>query len=135
MKMIISVTIITTLLMGCGKINTPNAEAEKLFGKWRFVQSYGGFAGTGDPSFDSTITYEYKENGSFFHRKDGQLINQMNFSLQLGESIYSQDEQLLINYGGGMFTQYLSHSYQVNNDTLILNEEVYDGFQYIFVKQ
>ena len=135
MKKTILLSLLAVLSFGCGKIDTPNAEAEKIFGKWRFVQSYGGFAGTGDPSFDSTITYEYKENGSFFHRKDGQLINQMNFSLQLGESIYSQGEQLLINYGGGMFTQYLSHSYQVNNDTLILNEEVYDGFQYIFVKQ
>ena len=123
------------LLTSCGKIKTPNQEAKKIFGKWRFLSSSGGFGGGGNPSYDSNDTYEYKENGSFFHRKDGQLINQMNFSLQLGESIYSQDEQLLINYGGGMFTQYLSHSYQVNNDTLILNEEVYDGFQYIFVKQ
>jgi hypothetical protein len=91
----------------------------------------GGFSGAGNSSYDATDTYEYKENGTFSHRKGGQLIDQISFSLQLGPSIYSQTEQLLVNYGGGTNKQ----SFQISNDTLFLSDEVYDGFQYVFVKQ
>ena len=133
MKMIISLTIITTLMMGCGKINTPNAEAEKLFGKWRFVSSSGGFAGTGNTSYSSNDVYEYKKNGTFSHYEGNQLIDQSSFSLQLGPSIFSQTDQLLIHYGG--LAPQLSQSFVIDQDTLFLSEEVYDGFQYVFVKQ
>jgi hypothetical protein len=131
MKNIIICSAIALLFVSCGKINTPNAEAEKIFGTWRFVYSSGGLWGGGNASFDATDTYEYKENGTFSHRKDGQLIDQMNFSLQLGPSITSQTDQLLIQYGTVGYKQ----SFQISNDTLFLSDEVYDGFQYVFVKQ
>ena len=131
MKKTILLSLLAVLIFSCGKINTPNAEAEKIFGTWRFVYSSGGLWGGGNASFDATDTYEYKENGTFSHRKDGQLIDQMNFSLQLGPSISSQTDQLLIQYGTVGFKQ----SFQISNDTLFLSDEVYDGFQYVFVKQ
>ena len=119
--------------MGCGKINTPNAEAEKLFGKWRFVSSSGGFAGTGNTNYSSNDVYEYKKNGTFSHYEGNQLIDQSSFSLQLGPSIFSQTDQLLIHYGG--LAPQLSQSFVIDQDTLFLSEEVYDGFQYVIVKQ
>jgi len=131
MKKTILISLLTVLISGCGKINTPNAEAEKLFGTWRFVSSSGGFSGAGNASFDATDTYEYKENGTFSHRKDGQLMDQMNFSLQLGTSITGQTDQLMIHYGLVGYRQ----SFQIQNDTLFLSDEVYDGFQYVFVRE
>lgn len=131
MKTTILISLLAVLLFGCGKIDTPNAESEKIFGTWRFVYSSGGFSGAGNSSYDATDTYEYAENGTFSHRKGGQLIDQMSFSLQLGPSIMSQTDQLLIHYGAGSYKQ----SFQISNDTLFLSDEVYDGFQYVFVKQ
>ena len=131
MKKTILLSLLAVLIFSCGKINTPNAEAEKIFGTWRFVYSSGGLWGGGNASFDATDTYEYKENGTFSHRKDGQLIDQMNFSLQLGTSITGQTDQLLIQYGTVAYKQ----SFQISNDTLFLSDEVYDGFQYVFVKE
>jgi hypothetical protein len=131
MKKTILLSLLAVLIFSCGKINTPNAEAEKIFGTWRFVYSSGGLWGGGNASFDATDTYEYKENGTFSHRKDGQLIDQMNFSLQLGTSITGQTDQLMIHYGAGGYRQ----SFQIQSDTLFLSDEVYDGFQYVFVKQ
>lgn len=131
MKKTILLSLLAVLIFSCGKINTPNAEAEKIFGTWRFVYSSGGLWGGGNASFDATDTYEYKENGTFSHRKDEQLIDQMNFSLQLGPSITSQTDQLMIHYGAGGYRQ----SFQIQNDTLFLSDEVYDGFQYVFVKE
>ena len=119
------------LFISCCKINTPNAESEKLFGKWRFVSSSGGFAGTGNTSYSSNDLYEYKENGTFSHYQGNQLIDQSSFSLQLGPSITSQTDQLLIQYGTVGYKQ----SFQISNDTLFLSDEVFDGFQYVFVKQ
>lgn len=123
--------MIALIIVSCGKINTPNTESEKIFGTWRFVYSSGGFSGAGNSSYDATDTYEYKENGTFSHRKDGQLIDQMSFSLQLGTSFTGQTNQLLIHYGAAGITQ----SFQIIDDTLYLSDEVYDGFQYVFVKQ
>jgi hypothetical protein len=131
MKNIILCSLIALIIVSCGKINTPNTESEKIFGTWRFVYSSGGVSGAGNSSFDATDTYEYKENGTFSHRKDGQLIDQMSFSLQLGTSITGQTDQLLIHYGAAGITQ----SFQIIDDTLYLSDEVYDGFQYVFVKQ
>jgi hypothetical protein len=131
MKKTILLSILAFLLFGCGKINTPNAEAEKIFGTWRFVHSSGGFSGAGNSSYDATDTYEYEDNGTFSHRKGGQLIDQMSFSLQLGPSISSQSDELLIQYGVVGYQQ----SFQISNDTLFLSDEVFDGFQYVFVKQ
>jgi len=133
MKKTILLSLLAVLLFGCGKINTPNAEAEKLFGKWRFVYSSGGFSGAGNSSYDANDTYEYEENGTFSHRKDGQLLDQSSFSLQLGPSITSQTDQLLIHYGGVL--QQMTQSCQIHHDTLMLSDEVFDGFQYVFVKQ
>ncbi|MEN9422445.1 MAG: hypothetical protein RLZZ107_1926 [Bacteroidota bacterium] len=131
MKKLITLSIIAMLFIGCGKINTPNSESEKIFGKWRFVSSSGGFAGTGNTSYSSNDLYEYKENGTFSHYEGNQLIDQSSFSLQLGTSITGQTNQLMIHYGVVGYQQ----SFQINNDTLFLSDEVYDGFQYVFVKQ
>jgi hypothetical protein len=133
MKKTILLSLLAVLIFGCGKIDTPNAEAEKLFGKWRFVSSSGGFAGTGNTSYSSNDVYEYKENGTFSHYQGNQLIDQSSFSLQLGPSIFSQTDQLLVHYGG--LSPQLSQSFVIDQDTLFLSEEVYDGFQYVFVKQ
>ena len=133
MKKTILLSLLSVLIFGCGKINTPNTEAEKLFGKWRFVSSSGGFAGTGNTSYSSNDIYEYKENGTFSHYQGNQLIDQSSFSLQLGPSIFSQTDQLMIHYGG--LSPQLSQSFVIDQDTLFLSEEVYDGFQYVFVKQ
>ena len=133
MKKTILLSLLAVLIFSCGKIDTPNAEAEKLFGKWRFVSSSGGFAGTGNTSYSSNDVYEYKENGTFSHYQGNQLIDQSSFSLQLGPSIFSQTAQLLIHYGG--LSPQLSQSFVIDQDTLFLSEEVYDGFQYVFVKQ
>ena len=133
MKKIILLSLLAVLIFSCGKIDTPNAEAEKLFGKWRFVSSSGGFAGTGNTSYSSNDVYEYKENGTFSHYQGNQLIDQSSFSLQLGPSIFSQTDQLLIHFGG--LSPQLSQSFVIDQDTLFLSEEVYDGFQYVFVKQ
>ena len=133
MKKTILLSLLAVLIFSCGKIDTPNAEAEKLFGKWRFVSSSGGFAGTGNTSYSSNDVYEYKENGTFSHYQGNQLIDQSSFSLQLGPSIFSQTDQLLIHFGG--LSPQLSQSFVIEQDTLFLSEEVYDGFQYVFVKQ
>ena len=134
MKKTILLSILAFLLFGCGKINTPNAEAEKIFGTWRFVHSSGGFSGAGNSSYDATDTYEYEDNGTFSHYKGSQLLDQSSFSLQLGPSITSQTDQLLVHYGNGM-SQQLSQSFNIHHDTLLLSDEVFDGFQYVFVKQ
>jgi hypothetical protein len=131
MKKTILLSLLAVLIFSCGKINTPNAESEKIFGTWRFVYSSGGFSGAGNSSYDATDTYEYEENGTFSHYKGSQLLDQSSFSLQLGPSIMSQTDQLLIQYGTVGYKQ----SFQISNDTLFLSEEVYDGFQYVFVKQ
>jgi hypothetical protein len=122
------------LLASCGKIKTPNQEAKKIFGKWRFVMSSGGFGGSGNSSYDSTDTYEYKENGKFSHFQGTELVAKQDFNIHLGISDLTQESTLMVKYGG-LLSQLGKQSYFVQNDTLYLSDEYYDGFQYIFVRQ
>lgn len=119
------------LLTSCGKIKTPNQEARKIFGKWRFLSSSGGLFAGGNSSYNSNDTYEYKDNGKFFHYKGDSLVVKQDFRVHLGLSNISQKSVLMIKYGG-LLTQLETQSYTVQNDTLILSDECYDGFQYIF---
>jgi hypothetical protein len=134
MKTTILLSFIALLFVGCGKIDTPTEASKEIFGKWRFVSSGGGFSGSGNTNMDATDVYEYRENGSFFHYKGNQLIDQCNFSFQLGKSIFDQEEHLMIHYANGSAPIGITQSFDISNDTLILNEEVYDGFGYTFVK-
>ena len=95
------------LFISCGKINTPNAESEKIFGTWRFVYSSGGLWGGGNASFDATDTYEYKENGTFSHRKDEQLIDCFE---EVSEK-YSHSEQLTVFIQDILAKHHLSNLY------------------------
>jgi hypothetical protein len=122
------------LLASCGKIKTPNQEAKKIFGKWRFVMSSGGFGGSGNSSYDSIDTYEYKENGKFSHFRGTELVVKQDFNIHLGISDLTQESTLMVKYGG-LLSQLGKQSYFVQNDTLFLSDEYYDGFQYIFVRQ
>lgn len=135
MKNILLLSFSALLFVGCGKVDTPTEASKAIFGKWRFVGSGGGFSGTGNSSFDNTDVYEYKENGTFSHYKGNQLIEQANFSLQFGTSIFDHQEHLMIHYANGSAPVGITHSFEISNDTLTLNEEVYDGFGYTFVKQ
>ncbi|MEN9743388.1 MAG: hypothetical protein RLZZ65_1193 [Bacteroidota bacterium] len=135
MKTTILLSFIVLLFVGCGKIDTPTEASKAIIGKWRFVGSGGGFSGTGNSSFDNTDVYEFKENGTFKHYKGNQVIEQANFSFQLGTSIFDQEEHLMIHYANGSAPIGITQSFDISNDTLILNEEVYDGFGYTFVKQ
>ncbi|MEN9698899.1 MAG: hypothetical protein RLZZ301_97 [Bacteroidota bacterium] len=129
MKHVLFFTFLSVLLMGCGKISTPNETSKKLFGKWRYVSSSGGFSGTGVSGYDASDTYEYTENGTFSHRKGGQLIDQMSFSINTGTSIISMSQVNMVNYSAG-----LTQSILITNDTLVLSDEVYDGFQYVLIR-
>jgi hypothetical protein len=41
----------------------------------------------------------------------------------------------MIHYANGSAPIGITQSFEISNDTLTLNEEVYDGFGYVFVRQ
>lgn len=98
-----------------------------LIGEWKWLESCGGFAGqchtpesTGD-----TKTIEFTADSTYRMILNDSLILESPFHIQKSKSIYSEDSTEVIIYDKHSIRQ----SFSINNDSLILNDEVYDGFQ------
>lgn len=130
-----------TCLTSCRKdILVPDTNFKNLFGRWTWIESSGGFSGhTINPNTENySLTAEYKSNGVYKKFKDGKKITKQTFSFQESESIYSVNEEYLIEYSEGRLSKKLviPHSFEfIGPDTLILKDECYDCYIHIYVKE
>ncbi len=140
-KNIIITIIILIGLISCRKdIIVPDKNLENLFGTWSLVSSSGGPNGeTTTPTTENkTIEVEYKENGIYKKFINNKKVNKMTFKFEKNKSIYSSEEEYLITYSTGKFSKkgVVSHSfYFIGTDTLILQDECYDGYSYTYVRK
>jgi hypothetical protein len=133
-KMRIQATLIALLFL-----NLLNGQNKKLldpelfpiFGKWKYVESYGGFTGkgTGWPT-DARITIEFKKNGKFTHHSKGKLRQRDVYRLSERKSHLSSKLVHVIDYDKNV-----DQVFELKGDTLILIEDVFDGFTYIFIRK
>lgn len=126
----------------CNKeIQLPNPELKKIFGRWEWIETSGGFAGKIVTPEETGIAYaiEFSVNGIFQYYKDEKLIDKKRFSINEGKSIYGGEKAYIIAYSnldslfrGAMPNQSVSFS---GSDTLLLKEECYDCFSTVFVRK
>lgn len=118
------------LLTNCRKIEAPNAEAAKIFGQWTYKYNTGGFSGAGGSTrFAEGSTVAFTENGHFNVYLGSNVVSSRNFSLEMKPSIFSQDPRPALVYTNGDY-----EVYEVNGDELVISENYYDGFSYVFKK-
>ncbi len=118
-------------LTGCSKISAPNENARKIFGKWDYKSNSGGFSGAGGSNrFCQNCWIEITNHGEFNVFEGTNQISTGNLSIEMRESIFSVDPLPALVYQNGEY-----ETYRFFGDTLLLSEERYDGYSYIFVKK
>jgi hypothetical protein len=144
MKFRLAITGLGFLLIAqtCNKkIALPNPELKKIFGKWEWVETSGGFAGKiiTPAKAGYTEEIEFTSQGIFQEFKDGKLKDKKGFSIISGKSILKEDLNYIIYFTmidslfpRPMQKQSLSLK---GSDTLLLNEECLDCFSSVWVRK
>lgn len=136
----VAIVTISFLLTTCRK-ELPSSDLEKIFGTWVWVKSYGGEGGqTWTPAtVGYSRTVEFDKNRICKWYKDGELVDKKKFILTEGSSISNINPAYLIKYKDTKLFKNKDYTTQLvlfgGQDTLFLNDEVYDGFNDIYTRQ
>lgn len=112
------------LLTSC---NDDKLEANDLIGKWNWISSSGGFAGTTltPENTGDTIVIEFTPDSLCRRYLNDSLVMESTFSIQHSESIIDHELAQVLVYDQG----YLHQSFQFDSpNELVLFDEAYDGF-------
>ncbi len=125
------VTVLFTSTHSCKKISTPNEDSKLLFGSWQYKGSSGGFSGTGLTTMNEKNYIEFTERGYCKVYEGTKCKYKKRFTLEVKESITGYLRSTIIYKG----TSSINQSFEIYGDTLFLNDEVYDGYNYIYIKK
>jgi hypothetical protein len=139
----IAILALSLFMASCRKdISVPDSSLDKLFGKWNWVQTSGGFTGQiNTPALAGyTSTIYFKKTGICKSYENGKEQYKLKFSLSEGTSIYSTGTAYLIKYEQtGLFPKKattIAESIRFGGqDSLYLSEEASGGYIYAYVKQ
>lgn len=124
--------------ISCSKSSTEelndNITNAKLLGKWEWIESKGGLSGNSIITPNSTNKTVYLEitNDKIKRFENGILISNIFYVLESKRSIFSGTFVQTIVYDQS--TQ-MKQSFDITNNSLILNDECYDCFVHTFVKK
>ena len=119
------------IVIGCKKISTPNEASKAIFGSWTYVSNSGGYSGSGGSTrFNSGSWVEITDNGWFITHENSGKKSKKRYKIELRESIHASYELPAIVQQSKKYDTYL-----INNDSLYLLDEAYDGYSYLFVKK
>jgi hypothetical protein len=94
---------------------------------WTWVESIGGIAGSrqSPTTTGNQKQLEFGSDGTVRYYLNGRLVSTETYTIQTGNSIRTNQPTQLIVYGNGR-----KNSFEVHNNTLLLWDEVYDGYQH-----
>lgn len=128
----ISFLVVSTLfLSSCYKLQVPNEEAKRIFGSWQFHSSTGGLSGQGAQGLTQEHWISYSEKGKYTLNKNDKQLEKSKFRYETRNSIMGGERTMIIYHVASFSTQ----SFTVSGDTLYLVDEMYDGFDYKFVRK
>ncbi|MBI4547810.1 MAG: hypothetical protein HY707_07515 [Ignavibacteriae bacterium] len=101
----------------------------RLYGKWNWLFSVGGFAGhTLRPP--PAVRVEYYPNGSFFYYRSDTLVATTSFTIRREKTILSPDTLDVIHYLDSL--RFLPQAFQVDRDTLRLTDVCIDCYYHVY---
>lgn len=116
-------------LMACEKSEV--VKSDELTGTWKWVRKTGGIAGVNETPKDREVTLlTLNADKTYSTTRNDSLLVSGTYALSTGESLLLNKEVNFIVFGEG-----LPMMYEVKNNTLYLAEDVYDGFNYEYVRE
>jgi len=121
-------------------MQVPDPELKKIFGKWQWIESSGGFAGKATtPSKEGYIArIEFSNEYMYQLYRNDTLIDRRKFIFSKDKSIHRDKQVWIISFAQDTTLEYgpplpMEVLFQ-GEDTLMLKEKVYDGFSYTYVR-
>lgn len=104
--------------------------AQHLYGKWKYCSGSGGFTGKG-PAWNAAdnIYFEFKKNGKFKKTENKKNVENDSFKIEVLKSSEQKTDAFKL-----VFSMRPSMLAVITGDTLYLNEDVADGFSYVFAR-
>lgn len=117
-------------LAGCADAQTSGLPEEYL-GRWYYLGSSGGITGdgAGDPGVGYLVIQA--DNTMDQHDDDGTLVATMQFSVARGQTIFSTEDQWILN-SESVVPEVITVS--ADGRTMALSENVYDGFSRAYAR-
>src|SRR5262245_41651013 len=121
--------LLAAVVIGGNSCSKEHSQPAGLVGTWNWVYSSGGIAGiTETPaSTGQTRSMEYTANGQFQSDINGNL-RYGQYQIVTASCIHNGGTTNQVKYSNG-----LSQTFVSTHDSLILDDEVYDGFRSIYV--
>jgi len=108
-------------------------DTQPLYGKWNWVSGSGGFTGgiiTPQTPGQKPYTIEFTSDDHFNRYENGSLVTATTYQLTDGTTIVNHSTVTIIKYADNPRKQSLS----LQGDTLLLFDEVYDGYTNGYVR-
>ncbi len=116
-------------LIACEKSEV--GKSDELTGSWEWVRKTGGIAGVSEtPKAGEVILLKLNADKTYSTTRNDSLLVSGVYTLSTGESLLLNKEVNFIVFGEGM-----PMMYEVKNNELHLAEDVYDGFNYEYVRK
>ncbi|WP_367913711.1 hypothetical protein [Leadbetterella sp. DM7] len=105
-------------------------KSDELTGTWKWVRKTGGIAGVNEtPKEGEVILLKLNADKTYSTMRNDSLLASGTYALSVKESILLNKETDFITLGTGEPVMY-----EVKNNELHLAEDVYDGFNYEYVR-
>jgi hypothetical protein len=128
-KQTLFIIIILLISLSCKKIDTPNEEAEAIFGEWQYNHHSGGLSGAGGSNlFNESSWIEFTEKGFYKVYEGTKKIKRARFTILENETGYHK-YTVLITKGMGRY------NYNIDGEKLVLSADYADGFSYVFTRK
>ncbi|MCU7495950.1 MAG: hypothetical protein HF314_11210 [Ignavibacteria bacterium] len=134
MKKAVLFLLLALIFSSCYDVTGPDQE-KSLYGSWRLQKISGGLQGTTtEISPDKAPKVLFTYGGTvIFYSSDNKLARSTTFTLTEGKTIYSTDEKSIIHFADNLDNPMVIFS--ISEDTLVLADNDYDGFSYIYLKE
>lgn len=109
---------------------------KQLTGKWKYSNKSGGFAGkkeVADPKSPEIL--EFKTGLNFIRTQNGKVTEQGTYEIVRIKSIYSGKEENAVRFNQKPDRPQMAHIIVIKEDSLILADNVYDGFTTTYTRQ
>jgi len=121
------------ILTACSSENSIVSKNKSLDGKWNWVQSTGGFAGTtSTPESSNQVIYIEFSGNSFKKYINGTLSSDLTFVIKTQKSIFGGEKPMLVS--DNPTKDFGAISFEIIGDKLHLNEECNDCFGSVYVR-
>lgn len=128
MKNIVCFIVFGFLFFACS--DDSNDKHNKLVGNWNWIETSGGIIGTSITPESSGNTIKLNISDSEIKKYiNSKLETVLTYTIKTGKSILGGTKEMIV------YDNETIQSFTITDNVLVIHEESYDGYQYVYQKE